>query len=68
MSDLGLMSYVLGLEVKQDGICICQKKYVQDSLNSYQLQHCKSVLTPLKSDYKLCANPDEGLVNVTEYR
>lgn len=36
MTDLGLLQYFLGLEVKQseEGIFICQKKYVINLLNS----------------------------------
>ena len=42
MSDLGLMHYFLGIEVKQSSseIFISQKKYVQETLQRIGMQNC----------------------------
>nr|GMD89755.1 Retrovirus-related Pol polyprotein from transposon TNT 1-94 [Ipomoea batatas] len=43
MTDLGLMSYFLGMEVKQDhnGILISQKKYAKEILKKFHMEGCK---------------------------
>lgn len=42
MSDLGLMSYFLGLEVKQNeiGIHISQPRYTRDLLREFNMSYC----------------------------
>lgn len=49
MSNLGVLNYFLGLEVKQerDGIFVTQKKYVEDLLEEFNLIHCKAAATPM---------------------
>ncbi|EOY32582.1 Uncharacterized protein TCM_040572 [Theobroma cacao] len=49
MTDLGLMSYFLGLEINQsaDGIKLSQKKYISDVLKGFHMEHCKPAVTPL---------------------
>ncbi|KAL6345230.1 hypothetical protein AAG906_015713 [Vitis piasezkii] len=49
MTDLGLMSYFLGMEVKQDhdGIFISQKKYAKEILNKFHMEDCKRTSTPM---------------------
>jgi hypothetical protein len=39
MTDLGLMSYFLGMEVRQSngGIFICQKKYAKEILKKFHM-------------------------------
>ena len=48
MTDLGFMSYFLGMEVYQskEGIFISQKKYVEEILKKFRMQHYKLVATP----------------------
>lgn len=55
ITDLGVLSYFLGLEVNQDVkvIHIAQKKYTEDLLKEYSMQQCKVVPTPLNSSEKL---------------
>ncbi|XP_049405119.1 uncharacterized mitochondrial protein AtMg00810-like [Solanum stenotomum] len=55
MSDLGLMHYFMGIEVKQysGGIFISQKKYVQDILWRFGMTNCNSVTTPTETWLKL---------------
>ena len=58
MSDLGLMHYFLGIEVKQSSIEIftSQKKYIQETLQSFGMQSCNSVTTPTELELKLEKN------------
>ena len=55
MTDLGLMNYFLGIEVKQqeDDIFISQKKYIEALLNNFKMYDCKPVATPLVVNEKL---------------
>ena len=43
MTDLGLMSYFLGMEIKQgqDEVFICQKKYAKEILKKFNMEDCK---------------------------
>ena len=55
MTNLGLMSYFLGIEVKQtnEGIFISQKKYATDILKKFKMEACKPMLTPVEERLKL---------------
>lgn len=56
MTDLGLMTFFLGLEIKQAEyeVFICQKKYVKEILKKFKFQECKEVSTPMNQKEKLC--------------
>jgi len=60
MTDLRLMNYVLGIEVKQqeDNIFISQKKYIEVLLKKFKMFDCKLVATPLVVNEKL--QKDDG--------
>jgi hypothetical protein len=49
MIDLGLMSYFLGMKVKQSngGIFICQKKYAKEMLKKFHMENYKNTSTPM---------------------
>ncbi|KAL0451488.1 UNVERIFIED_CONTAM: Copia protein [Sesamum latifolium] len=49
MSDMGLMSYYLELEVKQqnDGIFISQEAYARETLKKFKMMECNPVNTPI---------------------
>jgi hypothetical protein len=70
MSDLGRLSYYLGIEVEQNasGITITQGSYVKKILNLTGMSSCNSASWPM--DPKLHLTKDEQGVNVnpTEYR
>ena len=57
MSDLGLLHFFLGLEVKQveDGVFVSQRKYAVDLLKKFNMLNCKVVATPMNSNEKLQA-------------
>ena len=45
MTDLGLMTFFLGMEIKQaeHEVFICQKKYAKEILKKFKLEECKEV-------------------------
>ncbi|KAJ8775065.1 hypothetical protein K2173_020069 [Erythroxylum novogranatense] len=55
MTDLGVMTYFLGMEIKQSPgeIFICQKKYLKEILRRFRMEECKSVGTPMNQKEKL---------------
>ncbi|XP_019248334.1 PREDICTED: uncharacterized protein LOC109227589 [Nicotiana attenuata] len=61
MTDIGLMSYYLGLEVKQmeDGIFISQESYTKEILKKFNMLECNPVNKPMESGTKL-SKFDEG--------
>ena len=46
MTDLGLMSYFLDIEIKQtqDEVFICQRKYAKEILKKFQMEDCKAMM------------------------
>ncbi|XP_070023415.1 uncharacterized mitochondrial protein AtMg00810-like [Nicotiana sylvestris] len=61
ITDVGLMSYYLGLEVKQmeDGIFISQESYTKKILKKFNMLDCNPVNTSIESGTKL-SKFDEG--------
>ena len=55
MTDLGLLSQFLGLEIAQtkDGIKVHQSKYSLDLVNKFKIKDCKPIKTPFLSGVKL---------------
>ncbi|KAL0549913.1 hypothetical protein IC582_014408 [Cucumis melo] len=61
MTDIGLMSYYLGIEVKQseEGIFISQERYTREILEKFNMMSSKSVATPIETRTKLSKH-EEG--------
>ena len=70
MTDLGLLSQFLGLEIAQSqhGIKLHQSKYYLDFLNKFNMQYCKLSKTPFLSRVKLEEVGSFAMVNNTLYR
>jgi hypothetical protein len=70
MSDLGLLSYYLGIEVHQGdtGITVRQAAYAGKLLERSGLQDCNPVLTPMESRLKLSKHSTTPIVDTTEYK
>ncbi|KAM1224199.1 hypothetical protein ACFX2G_044088 [Malus domestica] len=70
MTDNGLMSYFLGIEVKQesDGIYISQQKYMRDILEKFNMDKCNIVNTPVATGLKLSKEGEGEFVNSTLYK
>ncbi|XP_070682343.1 uncharacterized mitochondrial protein AtMg00810-like [Malus domestica] len=61
MTDIGLMAYYLGIEVKQneEGIFISQESYTKKILKKFKMDNCKPISTPVECGVKLTKH-DEG--------
>ena len=70
MSDLGLLSYYLGLEVTQgpDGITLRQGAYATKILEKAGLAGCNPSATPMEMKLKLLKDGSTPSVDATEYR
>ena len=70
MSDLGLLSYYLGIEVKQnaEGITLSQAAYAVKILESVEMKNCNPCATPMEVRLKLSKKKDEEIVDPTTYR
>ena len=56
MTDLGLMTFFLGMEIKQGEheVFVCQKKYAKEILKKFKLEECKEMNTPMNQKERLC--------------
>ena len=70
MTDLGLLSQFLGLEIAQSqhGIKVHQSKYASYFLNNFSMKDCKPSKTPFLSGVKLEEASSSPMVNNTLYR
>jgi hypothetical protein len=70
MTDLGLLSYYLGIEVKQtDGeISLCQSGYAARILEKMGLTNCNPTHIPMEPRLKLSKHSQAENVDATEYR
>ncbi|KAH9697055.1 hypothetical protein KPL71_023445 [Citrus sinensis] len=61
MTDIGLMAYYLGIEVKQkeEGIFISQESYAKEIFKRFKMNDCKPISTPVECRVKLSKH-DEG--------
>ncbi|WVZ98125.1 hypothetical protein U9M48_043603 [Paspalum notatum var. saurae] len=70
MSDLGLLTYYLGIEVEQrkDGITLCQNSYARKLLERSGMGKCRPNKTPMEEKLKLSKDSKAGKVDATSYR
>ncbi|KAF3667798.1 putative ribonuclease H protein-like, partial [Capsicum annuum] len=70
MTDLGLMSYFLGMEIKQgqNEVFIYQKKYAKEILKKFHMEDCKEMSTPMNQKEKLSKNDGAEKVEETYFR
>ena len=70
MSDLGLRSYYLGIEVSQKkcGISLRQTAYAKKILEQFGLLDCNPVTSPMEPKLKVKKDEDGEKVDPTEYR
>jgi hypothetical protein len=69
MTDIGLMTYFLGLEVthKEEGIFISQSNYTKDILERFELERCNRVSTPVENGVEL-KKSKVGNVDLTYFK
>ncbi|KAK6152050.1 hypothetical protein DH2020_014685 [Rehmannia glutinosa] len=70
MMDVGLMSYYLGIEVKQQdgGIFVSQEGYAKEILKKFEMENCKSVSTPVECGVKMYFHEDGEKINSTYFK
>lgn len=70
MTDLGLMRYFLGMQVKQEPgrIFISREKYAADLLKKFNMSQSKPVSTPFTVNEKLSKNGGEKKIDETVSR
>jgi hypothetical protein len=70
MTDLGLMRFFLGLEVRQEetGIFISQEKYAKEILKRYKMESCNPASTPMEPGTKLSKFDGGERVEAGKYR
>lgn len=70
MSDLGHLSYYLGIEVTQsDGqITLCQRRYAEKILETAGMSNCNSCRVPMECRLKVKKHDDTGEADKTLYR
>jgi hypothetical protein len=70
MSDLGALTYYLGIEVKQgvEGITLCQGSYASKILEKAGMLECNACDVPMQAKLKLSRDSDSPRVDATEYR
>ncbi|KAJ4981753.1 hypothetical protein NE237_032590 [Protea cynaroides] len=70
MIDIGLMSYYLGIEVKQieKGIFISQEEYAREMLKKFKMSDCKPINTLVEIGIKLSKNEDGEMVDLTFFK
>jgi hypothetical protein len=67
MTDLGLLSYYLDIEVKQseEGITLCQSGYASWILEKMGMSNCNPANTPMEPKLKLSKESKSDPVNST---
>lgn len=70
MTDLGLMKFFLGLEVRQGetGIFVSQETYAKEILKKYKMADCNPVSTPMEPGAKLSKFDGGERVDASKYR
>jgi Reverse transcriptase (RNA-dependent DNA polymerase) len=70
MTDLGLMSYFLGLEVRQENskTFVSQEAYAKEILKKFKMNECNPVNTLVESETKLSRYDEGKTVDATLYR
>ena len=70
MSDLGLITYYLGIDVIQgnEGIILKQARYARKILSETGMGECNDVHTPMEFCLKLSRAEEEQSIDVKQYR
>ncbi|KAM1156872.1 hypothetical protein EV1_027295 [Malus domestica] len=70
MTDIGLMAYYLGIEVKQnkEGIFISQESYTKEILKKFKMDDCKPISTPVECRVKLTKHDERKSVDPTFFK
>lgn len=69
-SDLGKLTYYLGIQVDQhkDGITFRQERYAKKILEETEMKDCNAVHIPMAPSLKLSKSRDENIIDEMNYR
>jgi hypothetical protein len=67
MMDIGLMTYYLGIEIKQEeyGIFVNQEKFIKEILKNFKMKDCAKVNTRIECGEKMSKNDKVEKINST---
>lgn len=70
MANLGLMTYFLGMAIKQskNKVFICLKKVCKGNTEEIQMEECKAIKTTMNQKEKLCKKDGTNKVDEGYYR
>ena len=70
MSDMGDISYFLGIEFYKSGrgLMMHQSRYASEILKRFEIEECNSTSTPAETRLQLSKDSDEDDVDPTQYR
>ncbi|KAH9750688.1 hypothetical protein KPL71_013969 [Citrus sinensis] len=70
MTDLGKMTFFLGIQVhqKENEIFLCQQKYAKEVLKKFNMEECKPTATPMNQKEKFCKEDGAEMVDERLYR
>jgi len=70
MSDLGNLTYFLGMEFTEvaEGLVMHQMKYASDILKRFNMMNCNSSSSPVETNMKLVMNEEEEPVDPTFFK
>lgn len=68
MTDLGLMTFFLGMEIKQDYSLHLPKKNAKEILKKFHMEDCKEMHTLMNQKEKLCKENEAGKVDEAYFR
>ena len=70
MSDLGWLTYYLGIEVVQheDGITLCQERYAKKILKETGMADCNLVHAPMEPSLRMSKSQEETSIDEREYK
>jgi len=70
MTDLGLMRFFLGMEIKQskEEIFINQQKYAKEILKKFHMENCKPTTTPMNQKDKFSKEDGTNRVDEEKFR
>jgi hypothetical protein len=70
MTDIGLMSYYLGIEIKQgeDEIFVNQEKFTRGIVKKFKMEDCAKVNTLVECGVKMSKNNEGEKINFTTFK
>ncbi|KAK2395153.1 hypothetical protein QL285_056912 [Trifolium repens] len=70
MTDIRLMSYYLGIEVKQkeDGIFISQQRYAKEMFKKFKMDGCMPISISIECGLKLSKCDRAEMVDATDFK